>query len=86
MSRVSDVLGQALVTDFGVAPEALDPAATLEDLALDSLELAELCDILGTGLGIRVEDRDLSLRTTLGQAVAVLEAKVDGTVSRESRL
>lgn len=78
MSRVSDVLDELLVTEFKVAPEALAPEATLEDLALDSLGLAELVDLLQTEFGVTLGDGELALRSTLGQAVEVLEAKVRG--------
>ena len=79
MSRVSEVLDELLVTEFKVPPEALAATATLEDLALDSLGLAELIDLLQTEFGVTIGERELSLRSTLGQTVAVLEAKAPGT-------
>jgi acyl carrier protein len=86
MQRVSDCLEQALTVELDISQDALDLAATLEDLGLDSLGLAELIDILKARLGIPIGDEELSLRMTLGQSVAVLEAKVEDAAPQESRL
>lgn len=67
-------LGAVLEAVLGVAPESIDPAARLDELApLDSLSLAELASALDHEFAIEVPGEEL----TTSLSVAELESLVE---------
>ena len=61
-----------IVPKFGVNPDDVTDASTLEDLDMDSLDVVEIMQAIEDDLGIRVPDEDLEELTTLGDAVAAV--------------
>lgn len=60
---------------FGVPADTVHPAATFEELALDSLILAEFALILRKELGVTVEDWEMGTEMTIADMAEVLEQK-----------
>ena len=58
-------LGALLRRDFGVAPEALTEAATLESLEIDSLRMIEILFCIEEEFGISVQAEPAELRARL---------------------
>ncbi|WP_371478897.1 phosphopantetheine-binding protein [Kitasatospora sp. NBC_00315] len=56
MTNTYELTAHHLVSDFGIDPVLISPQATLTELELDSLSLAELAVILQEQTGIRLED------------------------------
>jgi acyl carrier protein len=54
---------------FGVEPSAIDLDATFEDLNVDSLDLAELSQIIEDEYGVRLKGDDVRKIKTVGDAV-----------------
>jgi len=66
-----------LARDFGIAPAALDPAATLESLDIDSLRMIEILFCIEEEFGISVPSEHNELRTklrTLGDLAAYIDS------------
>ncbi|MFD5554699.1 acyl carrier protein [Streptomyces sp. NPDC127068] len=63
-----------LTGQYQVACE-IEPTATLAELGLDSLLVAELGADLQDALDVPIEDGDITLSTTAEQLAALLEAK-----------
>lgn len=61
-----------IVPKFGVNPDDVTDASTLEDLDMDSLDVVEIMQAIEDDLGIRVPDEDLEDLTTIGDAVAAV--------------
>lgn len=67
-------LGAVLEAVLGVAPEAIDPAARLDELApLDSLSLAELASALDREFEIEVPGEELSTALSVAELEALIE-------------
>ena len=64
-----------LTGKFQIPAQAITPGATLEQLDLDSLALAELALTLQEELGIRVEEHEARKETTVAELSATLLAK-----------
>mgnify|MGYP003499350689 CR=1 FL=1 len=62
-----------IVPKFGVNPDDVTDASTLEDLDMDSLDVVEIMQAIEDDLGIRVPDEDLEDLTTIGDAAAITE-------------
>ncbi|MYU32136.1 acyl carrier protein [Streptomyces sp. SID8358] len=62
-----ETITQLLIEEFGIEAERVCPTATVQDLELDSLTLAELSVILTEQTGVRVEDVDLGPVNTLAE-------------------
>ena len=63
---------ETLVSKYGVAPEVIKPEATLTELGLDSLSVAELMFDVSDHYGIDIPDERANFNT-LGEAVALVD-------------
>ncbi len=75
MSPVYDRVKELLIDKFGVPEDDISPAATFEDLDLDSLDLVEFALAAEEDLGVRISDDEAEQLKTLSDTVALLEAK-----------
>ncbi|WP_194923067.1 aminotransferase class I/II-fold pyridoxal phosphate-dependent enzyme [Catenulispora pinisilvae] len=75
VSKTYDAVVDVLSVRFNIAPETVTPAATFDDLALDSLTLLELVDALADALGVEITDDELAEMLGLPDIVAKLEEK-----------
>jgi acyl carrier protein len=66
--QVEDTVADALVS-FGAEREQVSREATLEALGIDSLDLAELSQIVEERFGVRLTGADVSAVATVGDAV-----------------
>ena len=76
MSDTLDRLRTLLHRDFGIAREALEPAATLESLEVDSLRMIEIVFCVEEEFGITVAADAAELKArlaTLGDLAAYVE-------------
>jgi acyl carrier protein len=75
MNPVYDLIAERLVSYFGVPAELVRPEATMEDLEVDSLMLAEIAVIIEDEHGFRVEDAvvDATVTMTLGEVAERLD-------------
>jgi acyl carrier protein len=67
-----DYLSEILVEKYNVDPAAVRPEATLTELGLDSLSLAELLFDLEDKFGVEIPE-DRGQLTTLGSAAALID-------------
>lgn len=65
-------LQEVLTKKYDIKPEAVRPEATLEELGLDSLAVAELLFDVGDQFGIEVPDDRTDFKT-LGEAAAIVD-------------
>ncbi|MYR41101.1 acyl carrier protein [Streptomyces sp. SID5910] len=74
-SPLQERLTGLLCDYFEVDPQAMDPDATLQDLGIDSLSLAELFVVLEEEDGIKLFEASsgLSTQTTLAEALRFIE-------------
>lgn len=64
------------IASFGDAtPEEVTRDATFENLDIDSLDLAELAQIVEEEYGVRLESSDVAEMKTVGDAVDLIVAK-----------
>lgn len=73
-SPLYDVVRGALAM-FNIPDDLIRPDATLEELDMDSLALAEFILILQERTGVKVEAQDATKATTLTEIVAYLQAR-----------
>lgn len=66
--QVEDTVADALES-FGAEREHISREATLEALGIDSLDLAELSQIVEERFGVRLTGADVSSVQTVGDAV-----------------
>jgi acyl carrier protein len=81
MNAVFDRVKELLVDKFGVPADDITPAATFEDLDLDSLDLVEFALAAEEEMGVRITDEEAEDLQTLDDTVKLLEskgAKVEG--------
>jgi acyl carrier protein len=57
---------------FGAEPDAINLEAKLEDLDIDSLDLAELSQIVEEQYGVNLTSSDVKAIVTVGDAVNVI--------------
>ncbi|MFE5093333.1 acyl carrier protein [Streptomyces sp. NPDC056638] len=69
-----DYLRTILSTVYRVSG-TIEPTMTFEELALDSLSLAELGAQLEDDLGVTIDEESLSAETTVAEVAAILEAQ-----------
>ncbi len=72
---VERVVAESLTT-FGADPEHITPDATFEQLDIDSLDLAELSQIVGERFGVELKGSDLADIETVGDAVVLIESRM----------
>ena len=72
---VERVVAESLTT-FGADPDQITPEATFEQLDIDSLDLAELSQIVGERFAVELKGSDLADIKTVGDAVAVIESRM----------
>ena len=65
---VEKVVREAL-PQFGVEPEDITREATFEDLDVDSLDLAELSQIIEDEFGVQLKGDDVGKIKTVGDAI-----------------
>jgi acyl carrier protein len=71
LDRVRTLLQERL----GVPPEDVTADATFEQLDLDSLDLVEFALGAEDEFGVRISDEEAEDLQTIGEAIALLEAK-----------
>ena len=71
---VEQVINEALVS-FGAEPGDITPTATLEALNIDSLDLAELSQIVEERFGVELTSSDVTEIATVGDAVALVASR-----------
>jgi acyl carrier protein len=69
--QVEGVVIESLKT-FGAEPEAISRAATFETLEIDSLDLAELSQIVEDRFGIELTGSDVAGVRTVGDAIDMI--------------
>lgn len=74
MSSLADIT-EILLAKYDVKPEAIKPEATLTEIGLDSLSIAELMFDVADKYEIDVPD-DRADFNTLGEAVALVDALI----------
>ena len=72
--RAEAVITEALA-DVGAEREAIAPDATFEDLDVDSLDLAEVSQVIEEELGVRLGGKDVAQIRTVGDAVDLVLAR-----------
>jgi len=66
---------RSVLADFGlIGTDAIDDGATLDELALDSLDVVELALILEDQLSTEIPDGEIDGWRTVGDVVASAEA------------
>ncbi|WNV88951.1 phosphopantetheine-binding protein [Umezawaea sp. Da 62-37] len=75
MTSTDAVLFDLLTTKFDVPEQEVVPEATMEELDIDSLALAELALALQERTGVEVEDHEAGRGTTVAELTATLAAK-----------
>ncbi|MGW2647448.1 acyl carrier protein [Streptomyces sp. NPDC001393] len=68
-------LKEILSNKLKVAPEAITPEATREDIELDSLAVVELSLLLKSELGLDISDDDLLEAETVADMVRLMEER-----------
>lgn len=72
--NVEQVVYKALES-FGADPGEFAPATTFEQLDVDSLDLAELAQVVEEECGVRLQGEDMKRIRTIGDAVSTIVAK-----------
>jgi acyl carrier protein len=68
-------LRSMMATEFGLAPEDVEPGAHLvDDLDLDSIDLVDLAVTLEDRSGIKLDEEEIKSVRTVGDAVNVIHA------------
>lgn len=70
-----DEIKNLLVSTFRVPPGEISPAATLEDLELDSLDVVELSAVIKDRLGAQISEDELADLKQVGAIVELLESR-----------
>ncbi len=71
---VEKVVREAL-PQFGVEPDDITREATFEDLDVDSLDLAELSQIIEEEFGVALKGEDVAKIKTVGEAVDLVVSR-----------
>ena len=72
--NVQRVITDALV-DVGAERDAITPDATFEALDVDSLDLAEVSQVIEEELGVRIGGKDVAAIKTVGDAVDLVVSR-----------
>lgn len=73
--QIEDLVFKTLAT-LGPAPEEIRLEATLEELDVDSLDLAELSQVVEDEIGVALRSSDASTIKTVGDAVDLIASRV----------
>ncbi|GHF69344.1 hypothetical protein GCM10010218_58440 [Streptomyces mashuensis] len=80
-AEVLATIRTVLTTTFQVPDDEVTPEATLEQLEMDSLALAEFALVLEERLGVRLRGEQATRSTTLAEVAAHVRALRDGSVA-----
>jgi acyl carrier protein len=72
--QIEQVITESLVT-FGADPAAISRDAELEALDVDSLDLAELSQIIEEQFGVELTSNDVATIKTVGDAIDLVAAR-----------
>jgi acyl carrier protein len=72
--QVEQTIVDSLVT-FGAEPADINRGATFEDLEVDSLDLAELSQIVEEKFGVEMKSSDVAEIKTVGDAIDLVLAR-----------
>jgi acyl carrier protein len=64
------------LASFGPAVEDVQPEATLEELDIDSLDIAELAQVVEEEYGVEISGDDAAAVTTVGDTIDLVLAKL----------
>ena len=64
------------LASFGPAIEDVQPEATLEELDIDSLDIAELAQLVEEEYGVEISGDDAAAVTTVGHTIDLVLAKL----------
>jgi acyl carrier protein len=71
---IEQVVTDSLVK-FGAEPEAITREASFEELNIDSLDLAELSQIVESEFGVELTSSDVASVKTVGDAIDLIVAR-----------
>jgi acyl carrier protein len=74
IDQIEKVITDSLVT-FGADPEAISRDAELEALDVDSLDLAELSQIIEEQFGVELTSNDVAEIKTVGDAIDMVAGR-----------
>ena len=63
------------IASFGPEPDTVTPAATFEELDVDSLDLVELAQVIEDEYGVEIEDKDMDQIATVQDVVEFVSAR-----------
>jgi len=66
----------AALVEFGAEEDAIRPAATWEELDVDSLDLVELAQIIEDDYGVELRESDMEQLKTVDDAVAMVAGRL----------
>ncbi len=69
--QIEQVVAESLET-FGADPGQINPEATLEQLDIDSLDLAELSQIVQERFDVELKSADVAEMKTVGDAIRLI--------------
>ena len=72
--QIEDTIKKSLES-FGAEPEHITRDATLESLDIDSLDLAELSQIVEEQFGVQLTGADVTAVKTVGDAIDLVAAR-----------
>lgn len=82
MSEYADRVRKIIATTLNRQESTIkDDAKIIEDLGADSLDVIELTMNLEEEFGIKIEDEESELITTVGEAIAFVEKRQGGSAS-----
>ncbi len=73
--EIEQVVAEALES-FGADPDQINAQATLESLDIDSLDLAELSQIVHERFGAEMKSSDVAELKTVDDAVALIHSRI----------
>lgn len=73
-TQVEQTVNKAL-EQFGAEPDAINRAATFAELDIDSLDLAELSQIVEDEYGVKFNSSDVEALKTVGDAIDFIVAR-----------
>ena len=74
IDQIEKVITDSLVT-FGADADAISRGAELEELDVDSLDLAELSQIIEERFGVELTSSDVAEIKTVGDAIDIVAAR-----------